>query len=355
MPERSLEALQPITPEQHFKNACSAIHDPTTERFMRCLPDIQSGEALQVAELIVKHQRPEWRDQLLGVVRQFSCENYEQVCSILVANKCFKEIVEVLQLSPNTWVSHSTDSYFVSLFNTIDCHRYKPYVNQLTNLMFERVQKLPPYLMFDLATKMKNPTGTILAIQKMIAFQKTKLQPTFLFFEKSVGVDSSEVIGLVRTKFNTPQFNLNLVEAICHNDEVDFLDHLKECLENIPQTKKSQMRLNDCLERSVSYENIERVKCLLPYYRPTYEGGYTLMTASATGNKAIFDLLADLTPRPDKILVSMEEQVSSFDFEDFALLRQCVEERAQIKQRDKMLKIIEKRRKSVQLPPQRKM
>lgn len=354
MEEMSIAALQPITPEQHFKNACSAIHDPTMERFMRCLPDIQSGEAMQIAEMVVKHQRPEWRVQLLAVVRQFPHENYEQVCSTLVSNKCFKEVLEVLQSSPKTWISHSTESYFVSLFNEIACHPNKPYVSQLTNLMFERVQKLPPYLLFDLATKMKNSTGTLLAIQKMNTFSKNKLQPTFLFFEKAVGVDSGDVIDLVRTQFNTPQFNLNLVEAICYNDEVDFLDHLKECLDNIPQTKKSQMRLNDCLERSVSYENIERVTCLLPYYRPTYEDGYTLMTASATGNKAIFDLLADLTPRPDKILVSMEEEGPSFDFEDLALLRQCVEERAQIKQRDKMLKVIAKRTTS-SLAARRKM
>ncbi len=343
MQPMSLEALQPITAEQRFKNACSAIDDPTIERFMWCIPEILSNEALQVAAKVVKHKRPEWRAQLLAVVRQFPQENYQQVCSTLILHECFKEAFDVLENTPNTWISHCPDCQ----------HRNKPYVNQLTDLIFERVQHIEPYELFDLATRMKNNVGTIIALQKIVATKNNRLQPSFTFFEKAVGVNSSEVIDFIRNNFNTPKYNLNVIEAICYNDEVDFLEHIKGCLQNIPLTNKTKECLNDCLERSVSYENVERVKCLLPYYRPTYEDGYTLMTASATGNKPIFDLIADLTPRPEKILVAMEDQ--GCDFEDLALLQECVQERAQIKQRDKMLKTIEKRKPPISQSLRRKM
>lgn len=351
MQPMSLEALKPITPEQHFKNACSSIDDPTTQRFMNCLPDIRSGEALQVAAMVVNRNRPEWRTQLLAVVRQFPQENYEQVCFALISRECFKETLDVFQHSPKTCLSYGP--LLLSSLTAIAPHCNKPYVNEVTNLMFERIQKISPYELFDLATKMKNQIGTITAIQRIVATKNDRLQPSYMFFEKAVGVNSSEVINLIRNNFNTPKYNLNLVEAICYNDEVDFLEHIQGCLENIPATRKAQKYLNDCLERSVSYENIERVKCLLPYYLPTYQDGYTLMTASETGNKAIFDLLADLTPRPEKILVAMEDQ--GCDFEELTLLQECVQERAQIKQRNKMLKIIEKRGNPTQRQPHRKM
>lgn len=332
----SLDALQPITPEQDFKNLCSAIHDATTQRFMRSLENIDPSKALDAAAAVLKGGNTAWVDQLNAVIARFPECNYKDVCSQLIFAEKFKEALEVLRKTPNTRLPHVSGAFFskTSVFAKVGLHKNQPYAEELTNLMFERLETNKTDL-FQLAARMKNVVGLNIVIDSY------KKPPSFWELNQIVETGHETLIVSLRNKFNTPKFNLDLLEALLCNEEVDFLEHIQWCLNHITFNKKAYERLNDCLDQSVSYERIEHVKLLLPHYLPIYENGNALMTASETGNKVIFDLLANLTPRPDKILTYMKE--TGQDLESLQLLQECVDERAQIKQRDKMLKVISKR------------
>ena len=332
-----LASIQPITPEQHFKNLCSAVHDTTTKRFMRSLQDIDPSKALDAAAAVLKGGNAAWVEQLDAIIERFPEYNYKDVCSQLIFAEKFKEALEVLRKTPNTRLPHVSGSFFskTSVFAKVGLHKNQPHVDDLTDLMFERGQMNKSDL-FLLATRMKNVVGLNIVIDNY------KKQPPSWEIDEIVGANSEAVIVSLRNKFNTPKFNLDLVEALFCNEEMDFFEHIQGCLKNITFSKRVCERLNGCLDYSIRYERIEHVKLLLPHYLPMHENGNALMTASETGNKVIFDLLADLTPRPDKILTYMKEIENFQDLESLQLLQECVDERAQIKQRDKILKVISK-------------
>lgn len=299
MQPTSLEALQPISAEQNFKNLCSSLHDATSQRFMYCVEYIEPKKAIAAAMQVVSAPYSSRRDvELDAIIQRFPNENYGIVCAHLLQVNRLNSVVHILNSTPNT-----------------------------------RLIDYPNELLFSQSIKENNPEGVWFSLRnhKKLSFSAVL---------KIVNVNSDDLIHKVRAKYQSPKFNLDLLEAICHNQEVDFIDHIQWCLENIPLNRNTTARLNDCLERSVGFETVKRIEMLLPHYRPMHQNGVVLAAASATQNPAIFNMIAPLTPKPEKILQSA---LDDWYDEDLELLKACVEERANAKQNEKILKRVEKR------------
>lgn len=299
MQPTSLEALPPISAEQNFKNLCSSFHDTTSKRFMYCLEHIKPNQAVEVAIQVVHSPHSAKRDvELNAVIKRFPNEDYGNVCANLLQVNRLQNVIHILKSTPNT--------------------RLTGYANEL---------------LFLQSVKEKNPEGIWISLRdhKKISFST---------ISTIVDVNNDDLIHNVREKYQSTKFNLDLLEAICDNHEVDFIDHMRWCLKNIPLNRNTSARLNDCLERSVGFEIVKRIKMLLPHYLPMYQEGVVLAAASATENLSIFNMIAELTPKPEKIL---QASLNDWDDDALVLLKGCVEERANVKQKEKILKRVAKR------------
>lgn len=299
MQPMSLEALQPISAEQNFKNLCSALNDATSQRFMYCVEHIPSNQAVKASIHVVHSPYSARREvELNAIIQRFPNENYEIACTHLLQTNRLQSVINILNSTSNT--------------------RLSDYANDL---------------LFRQSITEKNPEGVWLSL-------KTHKKLWFSALSKIIDLNNDELIHKVRAKYQSPKFNLDLLEAICDNHEVDFIDHIQWCLDNIPLNRNTTSRLNDCLERCVGFEIVKRIEMLLPHYRPMHQNGVVLAAASATQNPAIFNMIAPLTSKPEKIL---QTALDDWYDEDLDMLKAYVEERANAKQNEKILKRVEKR------------
>jgi len=300
MQPMSLEALRPISAEQNFKNLCSSLHDTTSQRFMYCLEGLEPKKAVDAAIQVIHSPYSAKRDvELNAILQRFPNENYGNVCMHLLQANRLQSVVNILNSTPNTRLSdHSSDTFFGK------------------------------------SIKEKYAEGVWLSLHN---YKKV----SFSTISKIVNLNNDDLIHKIRTKYHSPIFNLDLLESICDSPKVDFMDHIQWCLENISLNRNTYARLNDCLERSVGFEIMERIEVLLPYYRPMYQDGVVLSTASATEKPEIFNMIAELNPNPEKALKAAIN-INDWDDEALDLLKKCVEERGCLKQKDKILKRVEK-------------